>query len=230
MFGAIQKIFQEASRTYELVNCVLTFGLDRFWRKRAAQVAAGYGGLMWLDVCSGTAQMASYLRKLTQGNTKIVALDFCFPMLGQALQKAKENKIHLCIGDAASLPFADNTFDLVTISFATRNINTNRSALLQYFQEFHRIIKPGGGFVNLETSQPVLRFLRRLFHLYVRLVVMPVGYLLSGSKAAYAYLSYTIPRFFTASELSDTIYQAGFSKVNFAYMSLGIVAIHTALK
>lgn len=229
-FSGIQKIFQEVPRTYELANGVLTLGLDTLWRKRAARIAAGWGGRMWLDVCSGTGQMAVSLRKFAKENTKIIALDFSFPMLHQAMQKAKKNKIHLCIADAGKLPFGDNTFDLVTISFATRNINISRDLLLRYFQEFYRIIKPDGRFVNLETSQPVSVFLKKLFHLYVRLVVMRVGYLLSGSKAAYAYLSYTIPRFFCAKELSRIIYQSGFRKVSLNYMSFGIVAIHIALK
>ncbi len=229
-FGGIQKIFSEASRTYDLVNRVLTLGLDTFWRKRTARIVAQWGGKMWLDVCSGTAQMAVSLSKSAKENTTVVALDFCFPMLGQAISKAKKNKIHLCIADAGKLPFSDNAFDLVTISFATRNLNINRDILIHNFREFYRIIKPGGRFVNLETSQPVSIFLRRLFHFYVRLLVKPVGYLLSGSKAAYAYLSYTIPRFFSAQELSEIIYRAGFRKVSFDYMNFGIAAIHTALK
>lgn len=230
LFGGIQKIFTEAAPTYELANSVLTLGLDTFWRKRTARMAAQWGGDKWLDVCSGTGETAAYLRGSTKGKAMIVALDFCFPMLHQAVKKAKKNKINLCIADAGRLPFNDNTFDLVTISFATRNLNINRDILIHNFREFYRIIKSGGRFVNLETSQPVSIFLRRLFHFYVRLLVKPVGYLLSGSKAAYAYLSYTIPRFFSAGELSEIIYRAGFRKVSFNYMSFGITAIHTALK
>jgi len=230
LFGGVEKIFSEAAHTYELTNSVLTLGLDTFWRKRTARMAAQWGGDKWLDVCTGTGEMAAYLRGSAKNKAMIVALDFCFPMLHQAISKAKKNKISLCIGDAAKLPFSDNTFDLVTISFATRNLNISRDILMQNFREFYRIIKPGGRFVNLETSQPLSDFWRKLFHLYVRLMVMSVGYLFSGSKAAYVYLSYTIPRFFSAKELSGIIYRAGFRKVSSSYFTFGIVAMHTALK
>ena len=84
--------------------------------------------------------------------------------------------------------------------------------------------------MNLETSQPKAAYLKKLFHIYVRLVVMPLGYLISGSKAAYSYLSYTIPRFFCAEELSDIINLSGFKKVMASYVTFGLVAIHTARK
>lgn len=224
----IQKIFAQIPRSYELANTLLTLGMDYFWRKKASQLAAKGGGLTWLDVCSGTGQTAVNLNKLCAGQTKIVALDFSLPMLMAGALKPQANSISFCAADAARLPFLDSTFDLVTISFATRNINTSRESLRQYFREFRRILKPGGRFVNLETSQPKHFILRKLFHLYIRAVVMPVGFLLSGSKAAYNYLAYTIPRFFCAEELSEIIHQAGFSRVNFRPLSFGIAAIHTA--
>lgn len=226
----IQKIFSEIPDTYELVNHVLTFGLDSLWRKRASVVAARGGGNKWLDVCSGTGQMARHLRWLADEKVKVIAIDFCLPMLRKVVLRRNDRHVHLCVADAGALPFDDNTFDLVTISFATRNINISKDILMRYFQELRRIIKPGGRLVNLETSQPESIFTRKLFHLYVRLVVMPVGYLLSGSKTAYRYLSYTIPRFFCAGELSAIIYQSGFRKVKASYMTFGITAIHIAMK
>lgn len=226
----IRKIFSEIPRSYDLTNRILTFGLDILWRKKAAKIALSSSGLRCLDVCSGTADMANSLYKLAGAKTQIVALDFCFPMLREAAKKTVKKKISFCVSNADTLPFADNTFDLLTISFATRNINISPKILLRHFQEFHRVLKPDGRFVNLETSQPLSLALRRLFHFYVRLAVKPIGYLISGSKAAYAYLSYTIPHFFSAEELSRIIYQAGFRKVDLAYLSFGISAIHIAIK
>lgn len=227
---SIKKLFAEISRTYELANHVLTLGLDGFWRKKAAQTAAQGAGKKWLDVCSGTGQMALRLRSIAKEETMIVALDFCLPMLRELRHKTEANRILLCAACADRLPFADNTFDLVTISFATRNINMGREILLRHFQEFRRVLKPDGQFINLETSQPPSMVVRRLFHFYVRLVVKPIGYLISGSKVAYAYLSHTIPRFFPAQDLSGIIYQAGFRKVNSSYLTSGISAIHIAIK
>ena len=229
----IKQIFSEAAATYEVVNHVLTFGLDRAWRKKAAGEAAQAGQGLWLDACSGTGDMALSLSRLAGEDTTIIASDMNLPMLRKAFSKFGKSgakTVRFCISDSRHLPFADEAFDLVTIAFATRNLNINRDALLQCFREFRRVLKPGGIFVNLETSQPASKILRCLFHTYVRLFVTPVGYAISGSKAAYTYLSSTIPRFFGAPELSDMLYEAGFIRVKFSRLTLGVCAIHTAVR
>lgn len=230
MRKAIEKIFSEVAPTYELTNHILTFGLDIFWRRKAAEVAALEGGKRWIDVCSGTGEMAVSLSRLAKKETTVVAADFCRSMIGKGSGKPQAQQILFTLADANKLPFADGTFDLVTISFATRNVNVNRNILIKCFREFYRILKPEGRFVNLETSQPPSRLMRKLFHLYVRLIVRPLGQIISGSRAGYLYLSQTIPRFYSAEEFVDIIRQAGFMKVNFHYMMAGIVAIHKAVK
>ncbi|MCQ9206971.1 MAG: ubiquinone/menaquinone biosynthesis methyltransferase [Omnitrophica bacterium] len=226
----IQKIFSEAAHTYEAVNHILTMGLDILWRKTAAKHAARGGGRRWIDVCSGTGDMAVLLSRLAKDDTMVVSQDFSLPMLRKAMSKSEAGKISFCVSNACGLPFPNDTFDLVTISFATRNINASRDILLQYFCEFYRVLKPGGRFVNLETTQPRSKPVRQLFHLYVRLVIAPIGGLISGTKAAYKYLSRTIPVFLRAEELSDILYKAGFKKVSFSYLTFGLCAIHTAIK
>ena len=188
------------------------------------------GGVRWLDVCSGTGETAVYLSRLAGEKTTVVAADFSISMLREATKKPEAAPIRFTLADASALPFRDETFDLVTISFATRNINISRNALIQYLREFHRVLKPEGRFVNVETSQPSSRLIRKLFHLYIRLVVKSLGWMLSGSKSAYTYLSQTIPRFYSADEFAQIIRQAGFSEVNFHSMTLGVAAIHKALK
>lgn len=227
---SIQRIFSEVPQTYELVNHVLTFGLDSLWRRKAARIAAAGGGKLWLDVCSGTGEMAVCLSRLAGQNTKVIAADFSLPMLNKIREKPEGSKIFFTLADASSLPFPDCTFDLVTISLGTRNLNVRRETLIESFREFYRVLKPGGRFVNLETSQPPAGLMRKLFHLYVRLVVKNIGSLLSGSKAGYSYLSYTIPRFYRADELADIMRQAGFDEVSFNRVILGVAAIHEAVK
>ncbi len=230
MNKGIQKIFSEASHSYELVNHILTWGLDIRWRKKSAKAAAVEGGTRWMDICSGTGETAAYLSRLAKNGTTVVSADFTFDMLYEATKKPEANRITFTLADAGRLPFRDETFDLVTISFATRNINVNRDALLRCFREFYRVLKPGGRFVNLETSQPSSALIRRLFHLYIRSAVASIGSMISGSKAAYAYLSHTIPRFYNAVELSDILRQAGFAEVSIHNMMFGIAAIHKAIK
>ncbi len=230
MKTGVRKIFSEVAETYEFVNHVLTFGLDILWRKKAAREAAQGGGFHWLDVCSGTGEMALHLSRLAGKKTLIVALDFCSPMLTKILWRRSSQNLFPVLAEALSLPFADGTFDLVTISFATRNININRSILASHFQEFHRILKPGGRFINLETSQPSSKIIRKLLHSYVRTIVQPIGFLLSGSKTGYQYLSSTIPRFHPPEDLSAVIQEAGFSQVTHRLFFFGVAAIHKAFK
>ena len=228
--SVIRKFFSNIPKTYEVINHIITLGLDVLWRKKAARIASSGGGETWLDVCSGTGDMAYALARVARPDTKIVAVDFCLPMLSQAAKKPGHSRIFFCVSEAGSLPFAANTFDVVTISFATRNLNTTQDILLERFREFYRVLKPSGRFVNLETSQPESALFRKMVHGYLGLMVKPVGYLISGSKAAYGYLSYTIPRFYSAEELKNILYQAGFKKVNFTRLSFGISAIHKAEK
>ncbi|NIM90103.1 MAG: ubiquinone/menaquinone biosynthesis methyltransferase [Candidatus Aminicenantes bacterium] len=226
----LERLFSEVSDNYELVNHVLTFGLDIYWRRKAAREAAKAGGSLWLDVCSGTGEMAQYLSRQADKQVRIVSADFCLPMMSKALEKFSATQILFSLSKANALPFPDHTFDLVTISFATRNINPRRDILLDTLREFWRVLRTGGRFVNLETSQPSAKLFRKLLHLYARLVVKPVGSFLSGSPAGYAYLSSTIPRFYPPEEFSLILKQAGFGSVFFRPLLFGVSAIHTAIK
>jgi demethylmenaquinone methyltransferase/2-methoxy-6-polyprenyl-1,4-benzoquinol methylase len=230
MKEGIRKIFSEVPETYELVNHILTFGMDILWRKKAAQIAVEGNGSMWMDVCSGTGEMAVYLRRLAPENTRVFASDFSFPMIQKALQKKESSAITFIVSDINALPFPDNTFDLVTISFAVRNINLDREKFLQALREINRVLKPGGRFVAVETSQPKSEIIKKIFHVYIRLAVKPIGKLISGSKSAYTYLSSTIPRFYPAGEFAEIIKQAGFSEVSFKRLLFGVTAIHKAIK
>ena len=230
MNKGIQRIFSEVPKTYELINHALTFCLDMVWRKKAARIAARSGGIRWIDMCTGTGEMARYLRKRAVGGIQIFASDFSLPMLSEAVSKSRGDNIQFVISDAQNLSFDDNTFDLMTISFATRNINWNRQTLIQCFQEFYRVLKPGGRFINLETSQPLMTVVRRLFHFYVKVFVKPLGTLLSGSKPGYTYLSNTIPRFYFAEELVEILRTAGFRHIRFEKLFPGIAAIHQCRK
>ena len=229
MNKGIQKIFSEVSHTYELVNHILTFGLDILLRKKSAKMASENDGTHWLDVCTGTGETAFYLRRLDK-SVKIYALDFSLPMMGKAIERSNNSDIYFMTGDVSSLPLRDNSFDLVAISFATRNINFNRAHLLRCILEFHRILKPGGRFINLETSQPSSKLLKKLFYLYVHFVVKHIGSFLSQSKAGYAYLSHTITRFYDGDEFSKIIRQTGFKQVTYYKKMFGIAAIHKAVK
>ncbi|MDD5093210.1 MAG: ubiquinone/menaquinone biosynthesis methyltransferase [Dehalococcoidia bacterium] len=195
MSESIQNLFVDIPPNYELINHLITFGQDICWRKKAAKAAASGGGSMWLDACGGTGEMAACLCHLAQENTKIIVADFSLPMMSKAMQKPELKGVDFTLADVRHLPFQDNSFDAVTIAFATRNLNSSRDNLLRCFAEFNRVLRPGGRLVILETSQPTSKVIRWLFHVYVRLAVRPLGWLISGSNAAYTYLSSSMRRF-----------------------------------
>ncbi|NOR14146.1 MAG: methyltransferase domain-containing protein, partial [Candidatus Aminicenantes bacterium] len=168
MKKGVQKIYQEVAPTYELVNHILTWGFDIRWRKRAVKTTSALRGGLWMDVCSGTGELAQALAR-SRDDVQVLALDFSLPMLERARQKKGLEQGFFSLGDVTRLPFAENTFDLITISFATRNLNPNPGYLSACLREFCRVLKPGGIFLNLETSQPRPPWLRRLFHLYIRM-------------------------------------------------------------
>lgn len=228
--SSVEKMFSEVPATYELVNHVLTLGLDTVWRRRAAKIAATADGGQWADMCTGTGEMAARLRRLAPEGTKIYGIDFSEPMLEQARKKPEADRISFVRCDIKALDFPDESLDLITMSFATRNINLSRDILARSFSEFYRVLKPGGRFINLETSRPSFWLVRKCFHLYVSLFVKLIGSRISGSKNAYTYLATTIPRFYSAQELADIMRQAGFDKVTFRQYLFGAVAIHQAAK
>jgi len=151
MRKGVQRLFSEVAKTYELVNHILTFGLDMVWRRKAAREATRAGGNLWLDVCSGTGEMALNLSRLADETVRIISVDFSDSMLTRGLKTRTRHQLRWVMADAVHLPFSEDSFDLVTISFATRNININREILMAHFKEFRRVLKPGGFFINLES-------------------------------------------------------------------------------
>jgi len=226
----IKKIFAEVPATYERINHILTLGLDTVWRKRIAKLASTIKPETCVDMCSGTGETAAYLSKYLPQETKITAVDFSPEMLAEAKKKPMAHKVEFVISDIKNLPFPDNQFDLVTMSFATRNINLDKETLTSSFAEYYRVLKPGGHFINLETSQPPNAIIRKLVHLYINIFIKRIGQKISGSKTGYAYLANSIPRFYSAEELAQIMKDAKFEKVNFKRLLFGVAAIHHAVK
>ena len=228
--GAIRRFFEEISATYDRINTLMTVGLDAWWRKKAARIAASGGGSRWLDICAGTGKMTASLARRAQEPVTLVALDFCGSMLRRMPPVTGKAMVHRCLGDVGSLPFADGSFDLVTVAFATRNLHTDRDQLLHCFREIHRVLRPGGRFLNLETSQPDSIFIRRLYHFAIGLGVRAIGPMVSGSAVPYDYLSSSMQTFYTSEQLAGLLAEAGFREVRWTPMTFGAVAAHLARK
>ena len=229
--GGIRRIFEKVHRRYRLINYLLTLGLDRRWRKKAAGIAAGGAcGGKWLDVCTGTGDMAFRLLEEAPEGTSVYGLDFTMQMIETALEDPRAGRVDFILGNAVRLPFREGSFDLITVSFSTRNMNLNTEALTGTFREFRRVLKPGGLFLNLETSQPSSALIRKIFHLLVSLYVAQVGRIVSGAGEAYRYLAGSIPGFFPPGQLASIMEEAGFEEISFLPMTLGAVALHWGRK
>ncbi|HRS90692.1 MAG TPA: class I SAM-dependent methyltransferase, partial [Candidatus Marinimicrobia bacterium] len=149
MNPSIQELFTAVPPTYKLLNQILTLGQDSVWRKRAARLAASGGGKRWLDACGGTGEMAGELSRQAKDGTHIFVADFSLPMMTKAREKPEAKRIIFTLADMKCLPFRSEAFDVVTISFAARNLSISQDNLLECLGEFHRVLKPGGLFVNL---------------------------------------------------------------------------------
>ena len=213
---------------YEKANSFLTFGLDLYWRRRAAAIAArtAPAAAAALDACCGTGDFTLALRKAFGPALKLTGADLSAAML--SLGRAKDRTITFVQAEAKALPFPDGSFDLVTISFATRNLNMNREKLLAALREFRRVLKPGGVFLNLETTRPANPLLWFGMRLYVKTLIGLLNLLSPKSRSSYLFLRNTILTWYSAAELDGLLQEAGFASAAHTILCPGAVAVHTA--
>lgn len=228
----LQKMFNRIPGRYDFLNHLMTMGLDQIWRKKAAARIIDERPRKVMDLGTGTGDMALYLASKIP-DAKVTGCDFSAPMLKVAERKAKRKKINnvtFIEGDAANIPFERNSFDVVVLSFAFRNmVYKNRNNHL-YIKEVFRILKPGGKLICLESSQPQGRFVRFLFHKYMKLVPGGIAKNLSGYKEAYFYLTHSVMHFHYRDFLLAFLHNHGFHPVKYHPMFFGVVAITTARK
>ena len=231
---SLYHIFTRISHRYDLINHVITLGLDTGWRSRTAQACLeGRPGRI-LDICCGTGDLAITIAKFADYRPEITGADYSWPMLGIAIAKAKMllqgQNIHFINADVGKLPFADDYFDCIGISFAFRNLTYKNPNTQEYLDEILRVLRPGGRFVIVESSQPRSAFIRFFDHLYLRCWVFPLGYLLSGNRAAYHYLLDSALHFYSAEEMQEFLVKAGFKQVSARRLFFGAAAIYVAMK
>lgn len=225
-------MFTTVPRHYDLVNHIITWGLDKRWRREAARACLASQPEKLLDLCCGTGDLAINLSCLAENDVEITAVDYSKPMLNIAMKKAEPvaTKPLFVSGDAAALPFPDGYFDCVGTSFAFRNLTYKNPLVRYHISEVLRVLKPGGRFVIVESSQPKKKLIRKLFHLYLRLFVFRIGTKVSGNRRAYHYLAESAVRFHTAEEIKQMLGNAGFRNVLYHPLLLGVAGIHAAVK
>lgn len=230
----LRRVFTAVPPRYDLINHIMTFGLDIRWRKLASRFLLEGKPERVLDLGCGTGDLAITIARMADKNTKVTCLDFSPPMLDIAREKAEkagvDGNINLVHGDAANMPFPDGYFDRVGISFAFRNLTYKNPLRERYLTEVVRILKPGGKWVIVESSQPSSRAVKPLFRVFLNGFVVPVGSLISNNEPAYRYLATSVSNFFTPDEVKQLLIEAGFSSVDYRPLVFGTAGIHIAVK
>jgi demethylmenaquinone methyltransferase/2-methoxy-6-polyprenyl-1,4-benzoquinol methylase len=211
-------MFDRISPVYDVMNRAMTAGLDRRWRRLAAEAAVRPGDRV-LDACCGTGDLA--LADERAGGT-VTGLDFSQRMLERARQKS--TTVDWVLGDATSLPFADGSFDAATVGFGIRNVPDLEAGLA----ELARVLRPGGRLACLEITRPA-GVLKPFFRLWFDGLVPLAGKVLPGGRA-YTYLPASVRRFPGPRDLAGAFAQAGFEQVGWRLLGGGIVALHVGTK
>lgn len=224
----IVTMFDRIAQTYDQLNRLITFGMDKIWRKRVAKMIAANNPETILDAATGTGALAIDLAK--QSSAKIIGIDISEQML--AIGKEKINHLELDdiitmqLDDAEALSFESNTFDAISIGFGVRNFDN----LNQGLSELYRVLKPGGQLVILETAVPKYFPLKQGYYLYSHWIIPILGKIFSRDKLAYEYLSDSASVFPYGERFNDILKENKFIDIVDHPQMLGIVTIYAAFK
>lgn len=225
----VHSVFEKIYGNYDKMNSVISFQQHLRWRKDTMKKINVQKGAKALDVCCGTADWSIALAEAVGENGEVVGLDFSKNMLKIGEEKVKERKlkqVELVHGNAMELPFPDHSFDYVTIGFGLRNVPDYMKVL----KEMHRVLKPGGTAVCLETSQPVMFGYKQAYYFYFRFIMPLFGKIFAKSFNEYSWLQESARDFPGMKELAEMFEQAGFKDVTYKPYSGGVAAMHMGTK
>lgn len=218
----IHGLFDSIVPTYDLLNHVLSVGMDIRWRKQIFRYIQPVQGKKALDLCCGTGDLSRLLHR--KGAT-VVSLDFSMNMLQRGVEK-KALRGSSMAADVSLIPFKDNTFHVAAIAFGVRNIPD----LDDFLKEVLRVLKPGGQFAILELSRPGKKIIGHIYAVYLENILPLIGGILSGKRIAYQYLSQTIATFVDSVDLQAMLEKHGFRAVSRYPQTLGIATIIVSQK
>jgi len=229
----IQKMFRTISPTYDLLNALLSFHIDKWWRKKTIALFQPQwqqqNKQIILDLCSGTLDLSLQIVKNSNPQIKVVALDFCYEMLQEGKKKIPadwKNRILLVCADIEHLPIRDDVAGGAVMGFGLRNLIDRQKGL----EQIKRALRPLAKLAILEFSQPKSRFFQALYYFYFLHILPMVGGLISGNSYAYKYLPDSVLKFYTPRQLQKLLQQVGFGKVKFSLLTGGIAALHVGKK
>ena len=220
----VSNMFNRISARYDLLNSIMTLGMHYAWRKKATKYLKKSNTGTILDVATGTGDFAFEILNQKIAN-KVVGLDFSVEMLniGQIKSEKRnfDKKFVPVVADAHELPFADNSFESITIGFGVRNFVDLSIAL----EELLRVLVPGGNLVILEIVKPEGKIMSRLFPLYFEKITPRIGSIFAGDREAYTYLPQSVSNFLTSTQLAVLMTKKGFKKPVVKKLAFGTVAI-----
>jgi demethylmenaquinone methyltransferase/2-methoxy-6-polyprenyl-1,4-benzoquinol methylase len=219
----VREMFAAIAPRYDLVNHLLSFNVDRWWRRQAVDRLGWEGRArgLFLDACGGTLDLAVELANRRGFAGRVVGADFARPMLRLGAGKAGRS-VRAAAADTLQLPFRDGTFDGVTVGFGVRNLEDLDAGL----RELRRVLSKDARLVILDFTTPPSAPIRALYLFYFRRILPLVGRLVSGHPTAYAYLPASVEQFPTPEALAQRLRGAGFSDCGFRLLTGGIAAIH----
>jgi demethylmenaquinone methyltransferase/2-methoxy-6-polyprenyl-1,4-benzoquinol methylase len=222
---AVQKMFDGIAADYDLMNRIMTMGQDQRWRCFVTAKAGDPQGGWVLDLATGTGDIASLMEK-EYPQAFHVGADFSINMLLEAKKRFASQEINWQASDANCLPYKDNSFESVTFGYLLRNVDDSFKVL----QEIHRVLKPGGRVVCLDTTPPVKNILYPFIRFYFRFGIPLLGRMIASDEAAYSYLTGSTMDFHEAQELANIFTEAGFVEVDYKKFMMGTIGIHWGMK
>lgn len=227
----VRNMFSSIAHKYDFLNKLLSAGRDKRWRKAAVDELPLDKGGKFLDVATGTGDIAiCLLNGARKADVKVVGVDFSEGMLELGREKVRKNglegRIELRSGDATSLPFEDSLFQGAIVAFGLRNFSDMEKGM----KEMLRVVAPGGRVVILEFTNPRNPLFRRMYYFYFRNVLPLLGGIISGNRDAYKYLPNSVLDFPAPARLKATMEKCGMQKVRYKLLTFGIVALHVGEK
>lgn len=226
----VANVFHSVADKYDLMNDVLSFGIHRLWKKHTIACAEIKKGFQVLDLAGGSGDFTEKFSPLVGNQGHVVLSDINESMLDVArerlLTKGIFKNVSFVQANAEALPFAENSFDVIVISFGLRNITNKDKAL----SEMYRVLKPGGKAFVLEFSKPTNEVLETLYNLYSFQVMPHLGQIIANDKDSYQYLAESIRKHPDQETLKAMMFDAGFDEVAYQNLTGGIVALHRGLK
>ncbi len=228
--GLVAEVFSSVAGKYDVMNDVMSFGIHRIWKRIAISHTGLKKGQRALDVAGGTGDLTLYLSQQVGDSGEVVISDINPDMLEQGrrrlLDKGYGSNIKFVEANAEALPFADNSFNCVSIAFGLRNVTNQQKALASMY----RVLKPGGRLLILEFSRPVLPVLNKAYDFYSFNILPKMGKLIANDEASYRYLAESIRMHPDQKTLQSMMETAGFERCRYYNMSGGIVALHKGFK